>query len=125
MPERSDSEPFNRGHFPKGKSGNPKGRPKGSKGLKTIVQQAAERKVAMSVSGRRKKVAALEALVATMFAAALKGDRHARQECLRLCERFGIGDVEHLARASLSDGEQEILAGILGRAAQSREPGDE
>lgn len=114
----------NRGQFRKGQSGNPKGRPRGAKGIKTIIHEAARRKVAMNVSGRRKEVAALEALVATMFAAALKGDRHARQECLRLCDRYGVGDLDQLVKATLTDGEREILEGVLGRAVPNGETSD-
>ena len=124
MDENARRETRNRGQFPKGRSGNPKGRPRGAKGIKTIIHEAVRRKVAMNVSGRRREVAVLEALVATMFAAALKGDRHARQECLRLCDRYGVGDLDQLVRAPLSDGEREILAGILGRIVPAEESKD-
>lgn len=116
--------PINRGQFKKGKSGNPKGRPRGSKGMKTIVLEAAQRKVSVTMAGRRRKVSALEAIIATMRSDALRGDRHARQDFLRMCDRYAVGELEQVARATLTDGEKELLAGILGRTLPGQDQED-
>ncbi len=92
--------------------------------MKTIVLEAAQREVSVSMGGRRRKVSALEAIIATMRSDALRGDRHARQEFLRMCERYAVGELEHVAKSTLTDGEQEILAGILGRALSSEDQDD-
>ncbi len=92
--------------------------------MKTIVLEAAQRKVSVSMGGRRRKVTALEAIIATMRSDALRGDRHARQDFLRICDRYAVGELEQVAKSTLTDGEQEILAGILGRTLPSQDQDD-
>lgn len=121
-PGKKEPRKRNSGQFPAGTSGNPKGRPRGSKGLKTIIRNVSARKVHLSERGKRRTVTALEALIETLLAAALKGDRHARLDFLRYCERFAPEEMETLAKASLTEAEEEILATLLGR---SQEPGED
>jgi hypothetical protein len=47
--------------FRKGQSGNPRGRPKGSKNVKTLLQQALNEKIMVNECGRRKKISKLQA----------------------------------------------------------------
>src|SRR5438874_8056174 len=73
--------------FQKGRSGNPKGRPRGSKNMKTIVNQVGEEKVEVTERGRRRKMTSKEAIVRQLRASALSGDRRSRSEFLTLCRQ--------------------------------------
>ena len=49
--------------FKKGQSGNPRGRPSGSKNLKTLLNEALNEPVVVSEEGRRRKITKREAIV--------------------------------------------------------------
>ena len=57
----------------KGQSGNPKGRPKGSKNTRTIVNEVLNRTVTIKENGRTRRVKFLEAFVHQLAVKALNG----------------------------------------------------
>ena len=60
--------------FQPGQSGNPRGRPKGSKNLKTIVEVVLNEKVEVTESGRRRKVTKLELVIRQLVNKAAGGE---------------------------------------------------
>jgi uncharacterized protein DUF5681 len=75
--------------FIKGQSGNPKGRPKGSQNVSTILRRAARRRVKITCNGLSRFVTTLEAAVIQLLNQAAAGDPRAIRELLylhRLCE---------------------------------------
>lgn len=68
--------------FKKGKSGNPKGRPKGSRNLSSILDEALEQKVIIRESGKPREVSKLEAMVLQLVNKAAQGDHRAMQSVL-------------------------------------------
>ena len=52
--------------FRKGVSGNPRGRPKGSKNLTTLIMDAARDQVSVVIDGQPRKVSNLQATVAQL-----------------------------------------------------------
>lgn len=65
--------------FQKGQRANPKGRPKGSPNLTTIIARAAREKVTVVVNGRRKTMTKLEAAMTQLANQAAAGDQRAIQ----------------------------------------------
>jgi hypothetical protein len=63
--------------FAAGRSGNPKGRPKGSANLAAALNRALKEKVEIVEHGRRKSITKLDAAVKAMVNRAVKGDAKA------------------------------------------------
>jgi hypothetical protein len=61
--------------FRKGTSGNPKGRPKGSKNLTTYLMEAARDQVTATVGGRTRKISKIQATAMQLATKAASGDQ--------------------------------------------------
>lgn len=71
------ARPPRHGRFQPGRSGNPKGRPKGRRNLTTLVQAELKRPVTVTEGGRTRRVEKAAAMVASQVNKALKGDTRA------------------------------------------------
>src|SRR6516164_2754915 len=56
-------KPPRHGGFQKGRSGNPRGRPKGSKNFATLLAEALDEKVQVTEDGRRRRIAKRELVI--------------------------------------------------------------
>ncbi len=56
-------KPPRRTQFAKGKSGNPRGRPKGALNVATILERTLEEEVIITLNGRRRTVTKLQAAI--------------------------------------------------------------
>ena len=65
--------------FKKGRSGNPKGRPKGSKNFKTDLAEELEEKIPIREGSQSKRLTKQRALIKTVMNRALKGDVRAAE----------------------------------------------
>jgi len=63
--------------FPTGKSGNPKGRPKGTKSAESIAKDLFFKPVTVTQNGKPTKMPVIAALLARLLATAMKGDHKA------------------------------------------------
>ena len=72
--------------FPPGRSGNPRGRPKGARNLNAIVAAALGERVAVKDNGRRRSVTKLEAAVTQLVNRAATGEIRATQLLLALVQ---------------------------------------
>jgi hypothetical protein len=75
--------------FQKGKSGNPKGRPKGSKSAYTLAMEMFAKPVTVIVNGKPKKMPVVTALVAKLVSAAMNGDLKAMKMALDRYDKHG------------------------------------
>lgn len=76
-------KPPKRNQFQKGKSGNPKGRQKGS-GVRTSVEKVLARTIPITVDGVRRRVPITEAMVTQLAQRALAGDPAASRDFLKI-----------------------------------------
>jgi hypothetical protein len=83
--------PFAR-RFKPGQSGNPSGRPKGSKNAKAVFLAIAHRKVRIREGGKLKYLTQLEVMLQAMALKAMKGDAKAADSFHKIGRTLGIFD---------------------------------
>jgi hypothetical protein len=75
--------------FSKGRSGNPKGRPKGSRNVASVLDEVIREKVRVTENGKVRAMTKLEAMMRQLMTKALSGDLKAMKEVValkHLCE---------------------------------------
>lgn len=102
--------------FKPGTSGNPKGRPKQSKNLKSIIQQALTSTVTVRENGRLRSVSKIEGVVLSQLERALKGNEKAALAVLRMAGHVDLlnGGDGSADGDQLSPADEKILAQLLG-----------
>ena len=87
--------PPKNGQFKPGKSGNPRGRPKGSADFKTdLAAEMRERINLRDKNGRSHKVTKQRALIKLLFSSALQNEKSAITALLACMRYFGTGHEE-------------------------------
>ena len=82
-------KPPRKTRFKPGESGNPNGRPKGSKNFATVLAKELNAKVPISENGRRRKVSKREAIAKQIVNKAAGGDLKATQAVMREDRELG------------------------------------
>jgi hypothetical protein len=96
------------GQFKRGKSGNPKGRPKGSLGLATDLSAELNEQITIREDGRQRRVSKQRALIKSLMAKALQGDVRANTALLALYARV-ITDLPSDQECIVDNIELQIL----------------
>ena len=102
--------------FKPGQSGNPKGRRKGAKGLKSDLRSELAQRVSITENGRAEKLTKQQVVVKQLVAKAAKGDMRAIGLLASLVGQiFGYEDEAKKGAGSLSLEDEQVLAAALGR----------
>jgi hypothetical protein len=75
--------------FQPGVSGNPSGRRKGSKNIRTIFEQILREEISLRDGGVTKKITKAEAIVRALVHGAIKGESSSQQNLFRLAQQIG------------------------------------
>jgi hypothetical protein len=116
-------KPPQNSRFKQGRSGNPKGRPKGSLNLATVLQRTLRETIVISENGRRKVMTKLEAAVAELVRKAMSGDGHAIRHLCHLVTSAEERSVVVEPTPQLSETDQKVMNNILKRFQRSLKEG--
>ena len=96
MPPDSESDyrvgygkPPRHSRFQRGQSGNPRGRPSGSKNLSTLLSEALNEPVIVTENGKRRKISKRQAVITQLVNQSAKGDFRAAKILLDI-----LNDIE-------------------------------
>ena len=95
--------------FKEGRSGNPKGRPKGRRNFKTDLMETLESPIQVRQNGRPKTVSTQLATLMRLREKALGGDPRALDRYINLAQTHNDEDLAEAAPAPLTPTNQEIL----------------
>jgi hypothetical protein len=73
--------------FRKGRSGNPRGRPRG-KGLRRLLQDALDQTVVLQIGGKRRRLSKAEVVIAGLVERSALGDWHAARLLLDVMQKL-------------------------------------
>jgi len=104
------------GRFSPGRSGNPKGRPRGSKSLATLTDKELDRIVTANVDGRPVRLQLRSLIVQKIALDAAKGNSSAQRTILQLEAQRAIADGQAAAIAT----SVELIAGPADEAILER-----
>jgi hypothetical protein len=104
--------------FQKGRSGNPKGRPKGSKNLATLVNQALDETVMVTEDGRRRRVTKREQVITQLVDKSAAADLRAIKQLTDIIQRAERRSEDSEApseRTKLTPPDKEVIELFVAR----------
>jgi Family of unknown function (DUF5681) len=121
MPSRKRGKPSAVGYrrppkatqFEKGVSGNPRGRPKGSRTVGAVLQDILRQKIAVTENGKTRRLPALEVILRRLANDAMRSEPRALKLLLALYDRYGESPETDLHLGEILAEDREILAQFL------------
>lgn len=129
-PQPGDDDYIGKGVTPKhtrfqpGQSGNPRGRPKGTKNLKTDLAEELAEKMTVTINGKQVKLSKQRLMLKALAAKAVKGDVRAADTVIRLVAQTVGLDPQTEADRELSLDDQAILDDWLQHNARELDSGE-
>jgi hypothetical protein len=102
--------------FAPGVSGNPRGRPKGSRSVGAIIQAIFRQRVPITESGRTRRMPAVEVMLRRLRNDAMRGDAKAMRLFLSLLDRYAESPESAPRLVDLMAEDRAILAHYAGRS---------
>jgi hypothetical protein len=99
--------------FKKGQSGNPKGRPKGSRPVGAVLQEILGQRIAVTENGRTRRLPALEVMLRRLANDAMRSEPVALKLILSLFDRYGDSPEAGIRFDEVLAEDKAILANFL------------
>ena len=96
--------------FQPGRSGNPRGRSRGSRSLGAVLKHVMNHKISITENGTTRRVSTLEGMMHRLRGAALRGAKGAFKILLMMVERYAESGEELARLSDLLPEDLEILA---------------
>lgn len=121
-------QPPRHAQFKRGQSGNPKGRPKGTKNFATVLEKELRARVLINENGKRKKITKREAIAKQTVNKAASGDPRATSlifnEARMQEAQAGVGNAPQ-DEAFLGKEDQLVMESIVRRIRAGEQPADD
>jgi hypothetical protein len=99
--------------FKKGQSGNPKGRPKGTRPVGAVLQEILGQRIAVTENGRTRRLPALEVMLRRLANDAMRSEPVALKLSLSLFDRYGDSPEAGIRFDEVLAEDKAILANFL------------
>jgi hypothetical protein len=109
------SRPPRKGQFQPGQSGNTKGRPKGSRNIRTHVFRLLEEKIPVIEGGKTRKIPRAEAIAIQLVNLASKGDPKGLAAVMNLTRAFDQATDQSRPRVWSKIEDKEVIKAIIER----------
>ena len=106
--------------FQRGQSGNPNGRPKGTKNLKTDLAEELQEHIALREGGARRTVSKQRAMLKRLMERALQGDTKAASLIINMVARFLDQTEDEVHATPLAEADLAILKAYEARVKADR-----
>jgi hypothetical protein len=117
------SKPPRETRFKKGQSGNPSGRPKGTRNIAAVLARELRAKIVINESGKRKTVTKFEAAMKQLVNKAIQGDLVALRLLHTLAQSLDGQSKDSQAESSVSnEADRFIMQSVLKRYEKSSTP---
>ena len=112
---RGFARPPRQSQFQQGQSGNPKGRPRGSRNLKTDLNNMLKGKVEITMSGEKRRMTRQEAMLLSLFQRAVQKDAGAARTLFDMVIKLQLPDDQARQQPRPSQADHAIIENFLRR----------
>jgi Family of unknown function (DUF5681) len=107
--------PPRKGQFKSGQSGNPHGRPKGSRNIRTYVQRLLDAPILVKEDGKTRKISRAEAIATQLVNLAARGDPKGLAAVMSLTREYDSASADSQSSALSRAEDAAVMAGIIAR----------
>jgi hypothetical protein len=108
-------KPPRHSRFQKGQSGNPRGRPSGSKNLSTLLSEALNEPVIVTENGKRRKISKRQAVITQLVNQSAKGDFRAAKILLDILHDIEARTEPQTPENSIGLADEKVIEQLKAR----------